>query len=302
MPDSILLPEEVDRALAGLPFRLTRPQKLLFPGAGMTKLDLVRYYLTVSPALLPHLRDRPLTLKQYPDGVGGRSFFRKHAPTYRPSWISTYRARAGSTGRDVEYIVANDEATLAWVANQAAIELHLWLSCTTHVERPDWMVFDLDPGTDSGMEDVRRAALTLREVLGEDGLEAVPKLSGKRGIHLLVPLVPDATFESVRLYAEETARRAEARWPERITAGYTRRDERRACVLVDYALNASGRTVVAPYSVRATPQATVSTPLTWVELEAGTPDPRAFTAVTLPERLLQRGDLLTQLPEQRLPG
>lgn len=164
------------------------------------------------------------------------------------------------------------------------------------------MVFDLDPGADVGMEEVRRAAFILREVLGEDGLEAVAKLSGKRGIHLLVPLAPEATFERVRLYAEEAARRAEARWPEGITAGYTRRDARRACVLIDYALNAGGRTMVAPYSVRATPQATVSTPLTWEELEAGTPEPRAFTAGTVPERLRQQGDLLQHVQEQRLPG
>ncbi|MER3406691.1 MAG: hypothetical protein C4289_17265, partial [Chloroflexota bacterium] len=154
MPDSVLLSEEVAQVLAGLPFRLTRAQKLLFPEAGLTKLDLVRYYLAVSPVLLPHLRDRPLTLKQYPDGVGGRSFFRKHAPGYRPSWVKTYRARAESAGRDVEYMVVNDEATLAWVANQAAIELHPWLSRTGQAEHPDWMVFDLDPGADVGMAEV----------------------------------------------------------------------------------------------------------------------------------------------------
>ncbi len=301
MPDSILLPEEVDQVLGDLPFRLTRPQKLLFPEAGLTKLDLVRYYLAVSLVLLPHLRDRPLTLKQFPDGVGGRSFFRQHVPAYRPRWVATYRARAESTGRDVEHVLVNDAATLAWLANQAAIELHPWLSRALHPDRPDLMVFDLDPGADVGMEEVRRAALTLREVLGEDGLEAVPKLSGKRGIHLLVPLVPEATFARVRLYAEQAARRAEARWPEGITADYARREERRACVLVDYAQNAFGRTTVAPYSVRATPQATVSTPLTWEELDAGAPDPRAFTTSTVPERLRQHGDLLGQVQAQRLP-
>jgi len=285
-----------------LPVAIPKPEKVLFPGPGFTKRDLAEYYLAVAPALLPFLRDRPLTVKQYPEGVAGKFFFRKSLPAHAPSWVPTFSAYAKSAEHQVAYPLANDARTLVWLAGQTAIELHPWLSRVDHPEKPDLLVFDMDPGADLGTAHAGEAALLARERLAADGLVSLPKLSGKRGVHVLVPLAPDFDFETVRAYAEGVGRELAKQRPDLITAEYSGKEARRDRVLVDYAQNSYGRNTVAPYSVRAVDAATVSVPLTWEEVAAG-PDPRDHTLATVPTRLAQRGDPLAGIERlrQRLP-
>jgi bifunctional non-homologous end joining protein LigD len=286
----------------GLPIPISKPDKVLFPGPGFTKQDLAAYYLAVAPALVPFLRDRPLTVKQYPEGVNGKFFFRKSLPRHAPPWVASFSAYAKSAEHQVAYPLANDERTLVWLAGQAAIELHPWLSRVDRPEHPDLLVFDLDPGADLGFAQACEAAFLVRERLAADALQALPKLSGKRGVHVLVPLARDHNFEAVRAYAEAVGRDLAEKRPDLLTAEYSGREERRDRVLVDYAQNSYGRNTVAPYSVRAVDAATVSVPLTWEELAAG-PDPRDHTIATVPDRLARAGDPLAPLArlEQKLP-
>ena len=283
---------------------VSRPEKLLFPEAGLTKGDLVAYYDAMAPALLPFLRDRPLMLKQYPEGIGGKFFFRQAAPKHTPSWFATHRERAESAGHDVTRLIANDRQSLLWLANQAVIELHCWLARRDAPDEPDTMVFDLDPGADLDLSAAREVALLVRERLTRDGIEALPKLSGKRGVHVMVHLAPGHRFARSHAYAERVARDLDAARPDLVTADYDRREQRRGSVLIDYAQNAHGKVTVGPYSVRPTPRATVSMPLPWSELERGTPDPNAYTIRTVPELVAERGDLLRGwlARPQRLPA
>jgi bifunctional non-homologous end joining protein LigD len=265
---------------------------VLFPEVGLTKRDLVEYYAAMAPALLPFLRDRPLALKQYPEGVGGKYFFRQAAPKHTPAWFATHRERAESVGRDVTRLVVSDERSLLWLANQAVVELHCWLARRDAPDDADVLVFDLDPGADLDLRAARRVALLVRERLGRDGIDGLPKLSGKRGVHVMVHLGPGHSFARSHAYAERVARDLDAAHPDLVTAAYDRREERRGHVLVDYAQNAHGKVTVGPYSVRPTPRATVSMPVEWAELERGTPDPNDYTLQTVPRLVAERGDLL----------
>ncbi|HEV8637954.1 MAG TPA: non-homologous end-joining DNA ligase [Chloroflexota bacterium] len=277
---------------------------MLFPEAGLTKRDLVAYYAAMAPALLPFLRDRPLMLKQYPEGIGGKFFFRQAAPKHTPSWVATHRERAASVGHDVTRVMVNDLPSLLWLANQAVIELHCWLARRDAPDEPDVMVFDLDPGADLDIRAAREVALLVRDRLARDGIEALPKLSGKRGVHVMVRLAPGQSFARSRAYAARVARDLDAARPDLVTADYDRREERRGCVLIDYAQNAHGKVTVGPYSVRPTPRATVSMPLPWRDLEGGTPDPNDYTIQSVPRLVAERGDLLGPWLDraQRLPA
>jgi bifunctional non-homologous end joining protein LigD len=287
-----------------LPIALSNPDKLLFPAHGYTKRDLAAYYLAMSAVLVPFVRDRPLMLKSYPNGVEGRFFFRQDAPRHTPPWFATYTARADSVGHDVDFLLANDARSLVWIANQAAIELHCWLARCARPEQPDLLVFDLDPGAERDLAAAREVALLVRERLAADRIEGLPKLSGKRGIHILVALAPGQDFARSHDYAERVARDLASARPELVTAEYQSKAERSRHVLVDYAQNARGKVTVAPYSVRPTPDATVSMPLAWDQLEGGVPDPRAYTLRTVPDLIAGDGDRLLPAMERRyrLPG
>lgn len=286
--------------------RITHPSKVLWPDEGITKFDLVRYYEAVAPVLLPYVKDCPLTLRPFPQGIGRAGFYRKDVPRGAPKWVPTYREVAESTGEPVDFVVASDERVLLWVAQMNSVEIHAWLSPVTHPDYPDWAVVDLDPP--EGLPEAERAyrlraaAQAARAVLEQRGLKSYPKRSGQSGLHVLVPLEPVHPYDAVRAVFEEIAQEACRAHPDLLTTEYEVA-ARGGRILFDYAQNAHGKTTVAPYSVRPRPGAPVAIPLTWEELDdpAGLTQP--WTIRDVPDRLAQQGDVLaTALTvKQRLP-
>ncbi|MEW6545841.1 MAG: non-homologous end-joining DNA ligase [Bacillota bacterium] len=274
----------------GRELRLTNLDKLLWPEDGIRKADLIDYYLKVADVLLPHLRGRPLTLTRYPDGITGGSFYQKDRPEHAPEWIRTYPYRG--EGHVIRFVLAEERATLAWLGNQACLEIHPAPWQVSHPDLPDRLVIDLDPAPPATFEDVRRAAVMVRTLLEQLGVRGFPKTSGATGIHVFIPLVPDAGPEEVTRVAETLARVLRAARPDLITLERAVRN-RTGKVYVDYLQNARGKTMVAPYSPRALPGAPVSAPFAWDELEHVLP--REFTIRTLPDRLARRGDLAAGL-------
>jgi len=277
------VPVEID----GRTFSVGNLDKVLWPADGYTKADLMRYYLAVGPYLLPHLADRPLVFTRYPDGISGPSFYQKDIPAGAPGWVRTFPYRA-ATGRVLDFVLCPDRATLAWVASQACIEIHPWLSRTGTLDCPDWAVFDLDPAPPATFADALPLAFALRRVLGELGLSSVPKTTGAAGIHIYVPLAPGYTYRQVREFVRRVAMAMKRAFPARVTLERSV-DKRGGHVYIDYLQNVRGKTLVAPYGVRPSPGAPVSTPVTWDELR--TVDPSRFTIVTVPRRVMDRGDL-----------
>lgn len=298
--------------------RITHPDKLLWPADGITKLDLARYYERIAPVMLPYVAGRPLTLRPFLRGVDQPGFFMKDAPSGRPPWLETFRDVAGSTGEPVDFVVARDARALVWLAQRNAIEVHPWLSRVDDPDHPDWAVVDLDPADDPpeppASQDARtespltreaqvvRAAVLVREQLGQRGLAAFPKLTGQTGIHVLVPIAPVHPFDRVRKFVGGLAEELAAAHPDLLTTGY-RTAGRRGRVLIDYAQNARAKNTVAPYSVRPKPGAPVAVPVTWEELEAGTYAEQPCTIRTIFYRLARVGDLLEPALclKQRLP-
>jgi bifunctional non-homologous end joining protein LigD len=263
---------------------LSRLDKVFWPEEGLTKGDLIAYYRAVAPRLLPNLRDRPLTVIRYPDGVDGPSFYQKQTPAYAPPWVRTVTLPAES-GRgkrtEVRYALCNDARTLVWFANQGSIELHPWLSRVDRLERPEYLVLDIDPP--GGRFDLAvRAALLCREVLAEHGLEAVAKTSGAKGVHVYVPLQRRHGYDEAALAARRLADIAAAREPDLATTEFLKR-ERGDRVFLDFTRLGPGKHMAAAYSVRARPGAPVSFPVTWSDLERV--DPRELTIVTVPPLL-----------------
>ena len=248
---------------------LSNLDKVLFPRDGITKGDLIAYYRAVSPWLLPHLANAPLTLQRYPDGIDAQSFFEKHLPRGLPEWV--HRVSLTSPGGQREkttYMLCNDEPTLVWVANLASIILHVWTSREPTIEEPDYVFFDLDPGERCSLKTLAQTALAMREVLGEIGMTPLIKTSGGTGLHVVVPLVRGYTYDSAKLFAELIAGHVHARYPELVTLerSLKRRDE--SLVYLDYLQVGRGKTIVSAYSVRARDGAPVSAPLEWTEVEA----------------------------------
>jgi bifunctional non-homologous end joining protein LigD len=260
--------------------------KRFWPAEGYTKGDLVAYYRDIAPCLLPYLRNRPVVLTRYPDGIEGKSFFQKDAPAWRPDWLRTERMWSEDTRREIDYFVADDEASLLYLANMAAIPLHIWSSRVGTLEQPDWCVLDLDP-KGAPLTDVVRVALALHALCDELGLPHYIKTSGSTGLHVLIPLARQLTYEQSRSFGELLARLVTVREPE--VATVTRAVHRReGKVYVDYLQNGHGRLIVAPFSVRPLPGAPVSMPLRWEEV-TGTLDLGAFTIRTAPDRMRELG-------------
>ncbi|MEU0331746.1 non-homologous end-joining DNA ligase [Streptomyces sp. NPDC006193] len=259
---------------------IRRPGKVLLPGGGgakeYTKGDLADYYRSVAPYLLPHLRGRPLMLERYPDGLDGPRFFQKATPEHYPDWIT--RAEVAKEGGTVTHVVCDDTATLLYLADQACLTLHRWLSRTDRAggpDHPDRLVFDLDPpGDDFPL--VREAAHRLRELLDDLGLPAAPMTTGSRGLHLVVPLDGRHDFDEVRRFAHEVAESAAARDPDRLTTA-ARRQDRGDRLYLDVQRNGYAQTAVAPYTVRARPGAPVAVPLTWEQVDDPGVDARRWT-------------------------
>jgi bifunctional non-homologous end joining protein LigD len=242
--------------------KLSRPDKLLFPDDGIRKQDIIDYYERISEVILPHIKDRPLMLQRFPNGIGEKSFFQKNVSYYFPNWIK--RTSVKKAGGKVTHVLCNDVSTLVYLANLACITPHIWLSRVPELKHPDLLVFDLDPaGEDFGP--VRRTAFALRELLDEVGLKGFPMTTGSRGLHVSIPLNREMDFDRVRAFARTVAELLAQRDPRQVTVA-ARKDQRRGRVYIDVMRNAYAQTAVAPYALRAKPGAPIATPLDWDEL------------------------------------
>ncbi|HKG39186.1 MAG TPA: DNA ligase D [Conexibacter sp.] len=283
----------------GRPLRFTNRDKLLFPQAGFTKGDLIDYYVQVAATLLPHLRDRPLTVRRWPDGVEGRTFYEKNAPAHRPDWVETVSIYSSGERRRIDYTLVQEPATLAWLGNQAAIELHAPLHRATDPDHPTAVVFDLDPGEPAGLAECAEVALVLHGLFERLGLVSVVKTSGGKGLQVYVPLGEGvASYTSTKPFAHRVATLLEQRMPELVVSRMTKQ-LRAGKVLVDWSQNDPHKTTVSVYSVRARPTPTVSTPLTWEELraahEAGAAGALVFDPAAALARVAGEGDPFASL-------
>jgi bifunctional non-homologous end joining protein LigD len=267
----------------------TNVNKIFWPAEGYTKGDLIAYYEKIAPLMLPYLKDRPLVLTRYPDGIGGKSFYQKDAPEFAPPWVRTERIYSRDTERDIAYLVVDDLDMLRYVANSAAIPIHVWASRTPSLERPDWLVLDLDP-KGAPFTDVVRVALALRRILDRLELPSYVKTSGATGLHVLLPLGARYTYEQCRTFARLLALMGVEAEPEISTVARPLRS-RGGKVYIDFGQNGHGQTIVAPFSLRPLPGAPASCPLEWREV---TPrlDPARFTLETLPKRFERMDDPL----------
>jgi bifunctional non-homologous end joining protein LigD len=266
---------------------VTNPDKIFFPAVGLTKGDLVTYYTGVAEHVLPHLRRRPFHMKRFPNGVEGEFFHQKRVPANHPEYVDEIFVQFPS-GHSTVFAIVDNAAALAWVANLGCIELHTWASRVPEIERPDYVLIDLDPTTEGQWPFVREIALVVRDVMDELGLRSYPKTSGATGLHILAPIKPELPFPAVRSFAKALAVEVERRVGDQAIATTTWRVADRVGVFVDYGQNARDRTIAAAYSVRPTPDARVSAPLTWDEV--ATVEPESFTLETMPARIESVGD------------
>jgi bifunctional non-homologous end joining protein LigD len=265
---------------------ISNPDKGFFPERGLTKGELVRYYLDVAPCALNHIRRRPFHMKRYPNGVEADFFHQKRVPPH-PEFVGEQFVRFPS-GHSTVFAVIDNAAALGWVINLGCIELHTWHSRVDDIERPDYMLIDLDPTTDGQWEHVLAIALVVKQVLDELGLASYPKTSGATGLHILTPIKPELPFPEVRRFAKAVAEEVERRVGDQRVATTTWRVADRKGVFVDFGQNARDRTIASAYSIRPTPDARASAPLRWDEVR-GT-DPAAFTLETMRERIAEVGD------------
>ncbi|MET0512365.1 MAG: non-homologous end-joining DNA ligase [Thermoleophilaceae bacterium] len=281
----------------GRTLSLSNLGKVLYPVPGFTKGEVIDYYTRIAPVLLPHLRDRPLTLKRYPNGVDAGHFYEKNCPSHAPEWVR--KARVDK----IDYCVCDDLATLVWLANLADLELHPSLSLVDDINRPTVMAFDLDPGPPAGLAECCEVAFILRDALGQVGLQSVPKTSGSKGIQVYVPLnTDDVDYDhGTKLLSQALARHLEAAHPKLIVS-QQKKELRRGKVLIDWSQNDEHKTTVCVYSLRARERPTVSAPLGWEELED--PATLVFEAADVLRRVEERGDLFAPVAElrQELPS
>ena len=284
----------------GHTIRLTNLEKVLFPEDGFTKADLIRYYTEVSPFLIPVIHDRPLTMKLFPDGIAAMHFYQRDKPDFTPRWISHWVDHTADREGGIDYVLGNDLATLVWLANYTAIEIHPWLARVDDPEHPDIAIIDLDPSAGATWDDVKETADLVHDVLDGLGLKGFPKTTGSRGIHIYVPIERRYTFEESRGFVFDVGKAAREKKPKLVTLE-TVKDRRRG-VYIDYLQNVGGKTTAGAYSVRPIRRAPVSAPLEWDEIASlGRPD--AFTIRNMGARLQETGDLLAGMfeLEQRLP-
>jgi bifunctional non-homologous end joining protein LigD len=285
--------KEVEHSVGDRTVRLTNLDKVFFPEIGATKRDVLQYYADVSPVLLPHIRDRAMVMKRYPNGAGGEFFFMKRAPSPRPSWIQLCPI-LHSSGNLVEFPMIQDLASLLWVVNLGCIDLNQWYAKCDDVDRPDYLHFDLDPVPEAGFEQVRETALIVRDALAELKISSYPKTTGSKGIHIYIPIRRGPVQKQVWTFAKALAKTLESRHPDIITAEYRMANRPAGRVLVDYNQNAWGRTLASVYSIRPRPLATVSTPVSWEELESGC-SIDDFRIDNVPRRVEKLGDLYAPL-------
>jgi len=295
-------PSRLEVDVEGRQLRLSNLDKVLYPATGFTKGQVIDYYTRVAPVLLAHLAGRALTLRRFPDGVDGEGFFAKNAPAHRPDWIPTVSIASQRRGREtIDYIVVNELAALVWCANLAALELHAPMARADGAHNPTAVVFDLDPGPPADIVQCCEVALWLRAALEELGLEALPKTSGGKGLQLYLPLDGSVQDDQAKAFALALAEVLERTHPDRVVSRMSKA-LRPGKVLVDWSQNDSAKTTIAPYSLRAREGPTVSTPLTWDEVqqtfERGDSDALRFEAPAVLDRVARDGDLFAAVLEQ----
>ncbi len=281
----------------GREVRLTNLRKIFWPDLRITKGDLLQYYADVAGALLPHIRNRAMVMKRYPHGAAGAFFFMKRAPTPRPPWIEICRIDHGS-GNVIDFPMIQDEAALLWVINLGCIDLNQWYATCDDVDRPDYLHFDLDPGAGATFPRVIESALIVREALELLKMRPLAKTTGSKGMHVYVPIVRGPEQKQVWLFAKALAQELAARHPALMTAEYRVAKRPHGRVLVDYNQNRWGSTLASVYSPRPRPEATVSTPITWEEVERGV-RLEDFTIRNVPARVKRVGDLWKPLLQAR---
>ena len=297
----------VEVEISGRTLSLSNLDKVMYPAAGFTKGQVIDYYARIGPTVLPHLHDRPLTLKRYPDGVDGPHFYEKQSPSHRPAWVQTAALWSRHNKRTIEYTLAQDLPTLVWLANLADIELHTSLSLASDINRPAMLVFDLDPGEPAAVLECAQVALWVRDLFGQLGLETCVKTSGSKGLQAYVPLNTDVTYDQTKPFAQAVAQLLEKQHPELVVSSMAK-ERRKGKVLVDWSQNDEHKTTVNVYSLRARERPTVSTPLEWEEVEQAVAAQDAaalvFTGDDVLERVQRLGDLFAPVleREQQLPA
>lgn len=273
----------------GQEIELSNPDKEMFPGEKITKKDLVEYYRRISKYMLPLMKDRPVMLHRYPNGIGDKDFYQKEEPGYFPGWIDTITVKVKKEGQDTqEFVNCNSEATLVYIANQATITPHIWLSKKDKLGHPDKMIYDLDP-PGGEFQVVRECAKDFKELFNELGLNAFLMTTGSKGLHVVLPLDGSADFEQVRQFAKDVAGLLSDRQPEKYTTE-TLKEKRKGRVFLDYLRNSYGQTTVAPYALRAREGAPVATPIGWDEIGSGDLDSQSYTHSNIFRRLANKKD------------
>jgi bifunctional non-homologous end joining protein LigD len=296
----IRIPRDEDNALlvvGGKDVRVTNLRKIFWPALKLAKGDLLQYYADVADALLPHIRNRAMVMKRYPHGAAGSFFFMKRAPVPRPKWIEICRIDHGH-GNVIDFPMIQDEAALMWVINLGCIDLNQWYATCDDIDRPDYLHFDLDPGVGATFERVIETALIVRGALESLKMHVYAKTTGSKGMHLYVPIVRGPVQHDVRTFAMALARELAGRHPALMTAEYRKEKRPRGRVLIDYNQNRWGSTLASVYSPRPRPEATVSTPVTWPEVERGIRI-EDFTILNVPARVAKLGDLWKPLVQAR---
>ncbi len=290
----------------GRKLKLSNLDKVLYPAAGFSKGQVIDYIVHIAPALLPHLAGRPLTMKRYPEGVDHPYFFEKNAPMHRPDWVKTAPIWSEGNRRTVNYILANDLSTLVWIANLASLELHPSLSLAVYIETPTMIVFDLDPGPPANIVQCAQVATWVRAIFDHFGLQSFPKTSGSKGMQIYVPLNTKTTYEETKPFAHAVARLLEEEHPEMVVSDM-KKAVRANKIFVDWSQNDRHKTTIAVYSLRARERPTVSTPITWDEVEQTLKKKDAqrlvFEATDVLKRVEKMGDLFEPVLKlkQKLP-
>jgi bifunctional non-homologous end joining protein LigD len=292
--------------IEGRSITISNPDKVFYPKSGFTKGQVLDYYTRIAPVLLPHLADRPLTLKRYPEGVEGLHFYEKNCPTYRPQWMKTAKIWSEGNRRYMDYCVASDLAGLIWLVNLADLELHTSLSKAPEIKTPTVVAFDLDPGPPANLVQCCQVALWIKDIFAGLRLQAFPKTSGGKGLQVYVPLNTAVTYERTKPFAKALARLLEMRYPGQVVSDM-KKSLRSGKVLVDWSQNDAHKTTVCAYSLRALERPTVSTPVTWREVETCLVNRDPDSLVFLPDQALERvekaGDLFEPVlsVQQTLP-
>jgi bifunctional non-homologous end joining protein LigD len=280
----------VKKILAGRrTVEISHEQKILYPKDKLTKLDVAQYYKDIAPVMLPHIKDRPISMRRFPNGIKGKNFFQKGVPDYFPNWVRTASILVKERKTRQKQVMVQDVATLVYLANQANLEFHIWLSRYDKINRPDKLVFDLDPSKKQSFGELVEAALILKEYLEDDGLFPFVMTSGSKGLHVVVPLRRTVFFDESREYARGIVREIVQSYPKKYT-DQARKFSRRGRIFIDYLRNAYAQTSVAPYSLRALPGAPVATPLDWKELKNKKLHAQSYTIKNIFQRLSKKDD------------